>query len=89
MQPVYLQNHLQSKKDPVMQSQFESLAETALNTGSGFAIAWLLYAWMLPLYGYPVTGSQSFQITAIFTLISVIRSYAWRRVFNRLKEQRQ
>lgn len=65
-----------------MQSQWESMIETFLNTASGFAISWLLTTWVLPLYGFAVTAGQGFQITCIFTVISVLRSYLWRRTFN-------
>ena len=65
-----------------MQSQWESVMETVLNTASGFAISWLLTTWVLPLYGFAVSASQGFQITCIFTVISVLRSYLWRRTFN-------
>jgi hypothetical protein len=65
-----------------MQTAFESFLETALNTATGFAISWLMTSWVLPLYGFPVTAGQGFQITCIFTVISILRSYVWRRYFN-------
>ena len=65
-----------------MQTQWESFMETALNTASGFAISWLLTTWVLPMYGFAVSTSQGFQITCIFTVISILRSYLWRRTFN-------
>jgi hypothetical protein len=65
-----------------MQSQWESFMETFLNTASGFAISWLLTTWVLPLYGFAISAGQGFQITCIFTVISIFRSYLWRRTFN-------
>jgi len=38
---------------------------------------------VLPAFGYNVTVYDSFAIGWFFTLISMIRSYALRRVFNR------
>jgi hypothetical protein len=67
-----------------MQSQWESIIETALNTASGFAISWLMTTWVLPLYGFQVSTGQGFQITVIFTIVSVLRSYFWRRTFNKV-----
>jgi hypothetical protein len=65
-----------------MQTQWESFMETVFNTASGFAISWLLTTWVLPMYGFAITVGQGFQITCIFTVISVLRSYVWRRTFN-------
>ena len=65
-----------------MQTRLESIIEIALNTTTGFIISWGVTLWVLPLFGHAVTYSQGFQITLIFTVISVLRSYLWRRTFN-------
>jgi hypothetical protein len=54
-----------------------------LNTASGFAISWLMTTWILPLYGFAISAGQGFQITVLFTVVSILRSYFWRRTFNR------
>ena len=72
-----------------MQSQWESFIETVLNTVSGFAISWLLTTWVLPMYGFAITAGQGFQITFIFTVISILRSYLWRRTFNLIALRRR
>tara|TARA_B100000315_G_scaffold135684_1_gene124993 strand:- start:163 stop:363 length:201 start_codon:yes stop_codon:yes gene_type:complete len=56
--------------------------ETALNVGSGFLIAWIMTITVLPLFGLNATINESFQITLIYTLVSVLRGYLWRRYFN-------
>jgi len=66
-----------------MQTQWESFMETVLNTASGFVISWLMTTWVLPLYGFSISAGQGFQITMIFTVVSILRSYFWRRTFNR------
>jgi hypothetical protein len=76
------QQAAEKRRKVFMQSQWESFMETILNTASGFALSWLLTTWVLPLYGFGVTASQGFQITCIFTVISILRSYVWRRTFN-------
>ena len=69
-----------------MQSKLSSLMESLLNVGSGFFVSLLLWSFVIvPLYGIEVTVIQNLEITAIFTVISVIRGYIWRRVFNRLQ----
>jgi hypothetical protein len=70
-----------------MQSRHHSLVETSLNTASGFCISWMTTLIVMPWFGFPVTGGQSLSITGIYTVISIIRSYFWRRFFNRLQKR--
>lgn len=60
------------------QSRFMSLVEVI--TGSVIAFAVSNWA-VLPLFGFRVRLDQSFAITAIFTVISIARSYLVRRFF--------
>ena len=71
-----------------MQSKRESLMETALNVGSGFLIAWVMTITVLPLFGLNTTINESFQITVIFTFVSILRGYLWRRYFNNIASRR-
>tara|TARA_B100000315_G_scaffold252617_1_gene289742 strand:+ start:530 stop:754 length:225 start_codon:yes stop_codon:yes gene_type:complete len=71
-----------------MQSKRESLIEIGLNVGSGFLIAWFMTITVLPLFGLNATINESFQITLIFTLVSVLRGYLWRRYFNNIATRR-
>lgn len=71
------------------QSRCASLAETAASIAIGFIVSMAITATVFPLYGIPVTVGHNFQITAIFTIASVIRSYAVRRLFNRLADARE
>ena len=66
-----------------MQNQLTSAMEVTLNTASGFIISWVVTYGLLNSLGHTVSNGQSFQITLIFTLISLVRSYFWRRLFNR------
>jgi dCMP deaminase len=67
------------------QSKKSSLFEVICNTGSGFIIAWILSMYLLPLYETKNLGySDGLEITTIYTIVSVLRSYIWRRFFNRL-----
>lgn len=66
------------------QSKLSSLAETCISIAIGFIISMIVTAVVFPLYGYPVSGAQNFQITCIFTVTSLVRGYFVRRWFNRL-----
>jgi membrane protein implicated in regulation of membrane protease activity len=59
-----------------------SFIEACINTAIGFFISLVLTALVLPAYGHAVTFSQNLQITAIFTIASIARSYLLRRWFN-------
>ena len=65
------------------QSKLESLVEASLNTASGFIVSLLVWQWVVaPLFGLPVDWAMNFWITGIFTVVSILRSYIWRRLFN-------
>lgn len=68
-----------------MQPVKHSILETILNTASGFAVSWAMTLLVLPWFGFKASYSQGFSITVIFTVVSVVRSYFWRRLFNRFQ----
>ena len=67
------------------QTRLGSFIESWANVVIGFAINWSANMLILPLFGFHVTGAQAFGIGVIFTVISVVRSYALRRVFNKIR----
>jgi hypothetical protein len=69
----------------VSQTRLGSFIESWANVAIGFAINWCANMLILPLFGFHVTGAQAFGIGVIFTVISVVRSYALRRVFNKIR----
>ncbi len=64
------------------QSRLSSLIESVINVSIGFVVSVLLTAWLLPAYGHAVSWAENLQITAVFTVASIARSYALRRWFN-------
>ena len=64
------------------QSRVHSLAEASLNTASGFALSLAAGQFLFPLFGVTLSVAQNFAVTGLMTVISVARSYAWRRAFN-------
>jgi len=68
-----------------MQSRKHSLLEALLNTASGFLTS-LLTQWLVfPWFNLHPSLQENLALTAIFTIVSIARSYAWRRVFNHLQ----
>lgn len=76
-----------SPRIPLGQSRRASAAEALLNIIIGFWISVLANIWLLPLWGYQVSMSQGIEIGILFTLVSLVRSYALRRFFNYLHQR--
>ena len=68
---------MQSKKH----STIESLTNTVVGLLTSFAIQLVIY----PLLNIPVTLNQNIIITIVFFLVSFLRGYLIRRVFNKIK----
>ena len=69
-----------------MQTKRQSAIESLTSTTIGIIIGIVLNLTILPVFGYPVSLSDSLWISVIFTAVSVIRSYAVRRIFNSKEE---
>lgn len=67
-----------------MQSKRQSLIESFVNVAIGYGVALLSQILIFPLFGIHIPLASNLAIGAIFTVISIARSYAVRRVFNRL-----
>lgn len=66
-----------------MQSRWESLIEASLNTASGFVVSLIVWRWIVaPMMHLPLDMASNLVITSIFTVVSILRSYVWRRFFN-------
>ena len=69
-----------------MQSKRNSALEAASNVAIGYLVSVAANILILPLFGYSVTVADSFAIGAAFTAVSLARSYALRRLWNRLEK---
>ena len=58
-----------------------SAVEAITSTAAGFFVSLVLTFTVLPLFGYPVTSTHAWGITAIYTIASVVRGYIIRRLF--------
>lgn len=69
-----------------MQSRTHSLIEQILNVASGFLVALLVWTYIIiPVFHFEgLDFSHNLAITGIFTVISIVRGYLWRRAFNRI-----
>ena len=70
-----------------MQSKTSSMIEALLNTASGFVISVITSALVFPLFGVNLPIASNMAIVAVFTVVSIVRSYFWRRFFNKRTEK--
>ena len=61
-----------------------SLAEAGANVGIGYAIAVATQVMVFPVFGIHITLADDLRIGLVFLVVSLIRSYMLRRVFERL-----
>lgn len=66
-----------------MQSRFHSFLESLANIIVGYSIAVLSQVLIFPLFGIVIPLRSNLAIGACFTVVSLLRSYAIRRFFNR------
>lgn len=66
-----------------MQTKKGSAFEVFCNMATGFIVSWILTYWFFPtFFGLELSGGEAWSITVVYTVVSVIRSYIWRRIFN-------
>jgi len=65
-----------------------SLVEAIANVAVGYGIAVATQALVLPLFGLHATLVDNLLIGAIFTLVSIARSYSLRRAFEAIRVRR-
>ena len=70
-----------------MQSKKASMIEVCINTLAGYLIALITQMLIFPLFDIYISHGSSMLIAVIFTVISIIRSYIMRRVFNALHQK--
>ena len=65
-----------------MQSRKRSAIEAAANVAVGYGVAVATQAVVLPWFGVHLPIEANLQIGLLFTVVSLVRSYALRRIFN-------
>ena len=68
-----------------MQSRLASFIEALTNVAIGFLISLVGQVVVSHWYNLPLNFAQNMQIVLFFTVLSVIRSYMLRRLFNGMR----
>ena len=64
------------------QSRLHSAIESITNVVVGYGVAVGTQVAVFPLFGLTATLRQNMAMGAVFTIVSLVRSYVLRRVFN-------
>ena len=67
------------------QSRLMSLVEAIANVAVGYGVAVLTQILIFPIFGLHTTLAQNLKMGAIFTIVSITRSFALRRVFEAIR----
>lgn len=70
-----------------MQSRKHSAMEAAANVAIGYVVAVGAQLVIFPFFGIYLKPTDNLLIGAFFTVVSLIRSYALRRLFNALNRK--
>lgn len=69
------------------QSRAMSLVEATANVVVGYGVVVLTQLLVFPLFGLHTTLAENLMIGAIFTVVSIARSFALRRLFEALLDR--
>ena len=69
------------------QSRLMSLLEAVANVAAGYGVAVVMQILIFPIFGLHTTLAQNLKMGAIFTIVSIARSFALRRVFEAIRVQ--
>ena len=69
------------------QSRRMSLIEAITNVAVGYALAVVTQMLMFPWFGLHASFGENLALGLVFTAVSLIRSYALRRLFTRFDRQ--
>lgn len=64
------------------QTRLSSFIEAIINVAIGFVINFTANMFIFPMFGFHITPGANLLMGLIYTVISVVRSYAVRRWFN-------
>ena len=70
------------------QSRLMSLVESVANVIVGYGVAVVTQILIFPVFGLHTTLTQNLKMGAVFTVVSIARSFALRRVFEAIRTKK-
>lgn len=71
-----------NKEQVASQTKWHSWIETCVNTAVGYVINVTAQHYLFPVIGIHISVGANLMIGLIFTVISIVRSFTLRRIFN-------
>jgi hypothetical protein len=71
------------------QSRIMSLVEAVANVVVGYGVAVVTQILIFPIFGLHTTLAQNLKMGLVFTVVSIGRSYALRRLFEAIKQHQE
>ena len=71
------------------QSRTMSLVEAIANVAVGYGVAVVTQILIFPVFGLHTTLAQNLKMGAVFTIVSIARSYALRRLFEAARSRQR
>lgn len=72
-----------------MQTKLQSWIEVLVGTAIGYAVALVAQLFIFEYYKIELPMSDNLKIVAFFTVVSIIRGYGVRRLFNYINGRKQ
>jgi len=70
------------------QTRKRSMIEVICNVGSGFIVSLLVWEFIVePLWGIDKAFMANIGITSLFTCVSILRGFVWRRAFDAIERR--
>lgn len=70
------------------QSRIMSLVEAVANVIVGYGVAVVTQILIFPIFGLHTTLAQNLKMGAVFTVVSIARSFALRRLFEAIRTKK-
>ena len=70
------------------QSRLMSLVESVANVIVGYGVSVVAQMLIFPVFGLHTTLAQNLKMGAVFTVVSIARSFALRRVFEAIRTKK-
>lgn len=67
------------------QSRLMSLVEAVINVIVGYGVAVMTQILIFPIFGLHTTLAQNLKMGLVFTIVSIARSFALRRLFEAIR----
>jgi hypothetical protein len=72
----------------VKQSRIMSLVEAVANVIVGYGVAVVTQILIFPIFGLHTTLAENLKMGAVFTVVSIARSFALRRLFEAIRTKK-